>query len=176
MPRTWCVQCGKENPLPKRGAVRRFCSAACREKAKETAERYNAVCEFCGDPFRCARARQRFCSLSCVTSHKNAVRYADHVYVPQGKGHRGRAQRYGVRYEVFAARDVFERDGWACGLCEGDVDPKVAWPDPWSASLDHVVPMSRGGDHVLENVQCAHLRCNIVKGASLDAGTSAQAC
>lgn len=176
VPQTWCAQCGKENPPPRSGAARRFCSTACREKAKETAARYNAVCEFCSGPFRSARARQRFCSLRCVTSHKNAVRYAHHVYVPRGKGHRGRAQRYGVRYEVFAAQDIFERDGWSCGLCGDVVAPEIKWPHPMSASLDHVIPMSRGGDHVPGNVQCAHLHCNIVKGANLDAGTAAEAC
>ncbi|WP_423797180.1 HNH endonuclease [Mycobacteroides abscessus] len=34
-----------------------------------------------------------------------------------------------------------------------------------SASLDHVVPMSLGGDHLSTNVQCAHLKCNMDKGA-----------
>jgi len=32
-----------------------------------------------------------------------------------------------------------------------------------SASLDHIFPLSLGGDHVRENVHAAHLRCNISK-------------
>ena len=37
-----------------------------------------------------------------------------------------------------------------------------------SVSLDHVVPLSRGGSHTLGNVRCAHLICNIRKGSKFD--------
>lgn len=30
--------------------------------------------------------------------------------------------------------------------------------------MDHIVPLSRGGEHSLDNVQCAHLSCNCRKG------------
>jgi 5-methylcytosine-specific restriction endonuclease McrA len=33
-----------------------------------------------------------------------------------------------------------------------------------SATLDHVVPISVGGEHTRENVRCAHLRCNARRG------------
>lgn len=59
---------------------------------------------------------------------------------------------------------VFERDRWVCGICGDDVNRMLAWPDPMSPSLDHIVPLARGGAHTLENVQLAHLRCNISKG------------
>jgi 5-methylcytosine-specific restriction endonuclease McrA len=44
------------------------------------------------------------------------------------------------------------------------VDKRLAWPDPKSASLDHVRPISRGGSHTYFNVQLAHLTCNLKKG------------
>ena len=76
--------------------------------------------------------------------------------------------------EPFANSDVFERDGWVCGLCSEPVSPDVAYPDPLSASLDHVVPLSLGGAHSLENVQLAHLSCNVRKGARVvEVGVSA---
>jgi 5-methylcytosine-specific restriction endonuclease McrA len=62
---------------------------------------------------------------------------------------------------------VFERDGWTCGLCSEPVDPALSWPDPQSASLDHVLPLSRGGSHTMANVQLAHLGCNVEKGAAV---------
>jgi 5-methylcytosine-specific restriction endonuclease McrA len=37
-------------------------------------------------------------------------------------------------------------------------------PSPWSVSLDHIVPVSKGGTHTRDNVQAAHLRCNQAKG------------
>jgi hypothetical protein len=74
--------------------------------------------------------------------------------------------------ERFAPIEVFERDGWTCGPCMRPVDPAIAWPDPMSASVDHIVPLSRGGAHALANVQCAHLGCNSSKG-DRDAATQA---
>jgi 5-methylcytosine-specific restriction endonuclease McrA len=35
-----------------------------------------------------------------------------------------------------------------------------------SPSLDHVIPLAMGGDHVEENLQCAHLICNSTKAAN----------
>lgn len=66
--------------------------------------------------------------------------------------------------EVFAPLDVHTRDEWTCQLCRQPIDPKVAWPDPMSASVDHIVPLSRGGRHSMANVQSAHLGCNSSKG------------
>ena len=65
--------------------------------------------------------------------------------------------------EPFDPADVFERDGWVCQLCQERVDPELAYPDPLSKSLDHIVPISKGGAHSFANGQLAHLRCNIVK-------------
>lgn len=60
--------------------------------------------------------------------------------------------------------DIGDRDEWRCGICEEPVSPALAYPDPESPSLDHVVPLSRGGAHTAENCQVAHLRCNLRKG------------
>ena len=60
---------------------------------------------------------------------------------------------------------IFERDGWVCQLCGDPIDPDRQAPDLMSASLDHVVPLAARGEHTYENVQAAHLLCNIQKGA-----------
>lgn len=60
--------------------------------------------------------------------------------------------------------DISERDGNRCHLCRKAVPDKV-WPHPLSPSLDHVIPLSRGGIHDPDNVKLAHLRCNVEKGA-----------
>lgn len=62
-------------------------------------------------------------------------------------------------------RDIIDRDGTDCALCSEPVDFSLKWPEPFSQSLDHVLPISRGGTHTLANCQLAHLRCNISKGA-----------
>jgi 5-methylcytosine-specific restriction endonuclease McrA len=67
--------------------------------------------------------------------------------------------------ERFDATEVYERDGYRCGLCEGKVDPALRYPEPMSASLDHITPLARGGAHTRANTQCAHLVCNLKKQA-----------
>jgi len=50
-------------------------------------------------------------------------------------------------------RAIFARDGWRCAYCRGPAE-----------TIDHVMPRSRGGRHVWENVVAACARCNHTKG------------
>ena len=52
-------------------------------------------------------------------------------------------------------RALFTRDGWRCVYCGGTSS---------RLTLDHVVPRSRGGDSVWENVVTACAPCNHRKG------------
>lgn len=80
-------------------------------------------------------------------------------------GHRRRARHYGVRYEPINRREVFTTDGWACQICGVETTPEYGYPH--SATLDHIIPVSRGGHHTRDNVQTACAACNSAKGASL---------
>ena len=71
---------------------------------------------------------------------------------------------YGGLYEHFSATEIYERDGWVCKLCGEMVQRDAKWPEPLSPSLDHIVPLSKGGGHLRDNVQLAHLICNVRKG------------
>ena len=55
----------------------------------------------------------------------------------------------------------------ACGICDEPLDAEVAWPDPASPSLDHIVPLSKGGTHTHQNLQWTHLVCNLRKGSKI---------
>jgi 5-methylcytosine-specific restriction endonuclease McrA len=78
---------------------------------------------------------------------------------------RRRAKRQGLdtSVELFTRPDVYERDKWVCGICGKPVDRTLEWPDKWSASLDHIVPIEQGGPHSFDNCQLAHLHCNLSK-------------
>jgi 5-methylcytosine-specific restriction endonuclease McrA len=60
-------------------------------------------------------------------------------------------------------RALFARDGWRCVYC-GTSGGRL--------TLDHVVPRSRGGDSVWENVVTACSPCNLNKGDRLLAETA----
>jgi 5-methylcytosine-specific restriction endonuclease McrA len=64
---------------------------------------------------------------------------------------------------VVLRAEIARRHGWKCGICVLPIDPNLAWPHPLSASLDHVVPLSRGGVHAWGNLQIAHVACNVRK-------------
>lgn len=70
----------------------------------------------------------------------------------------------GAASEPYVRESIFDRDAWLCGICGGAVDPQLRFPDPESASIDHIVPVSLGGDDTPANVQAAHLGCNSGRG------------
>ncbi len=74
--------------------------------------------------------------------------------------HRRRALENNANAERFLDVEIFERDGWACGICGDLVDKELKYPHPMSKSLDHIVPISKGGSHTRNNTQCSHIRCN----------------
>ena len=53
-------------------------------------------------------------------------------------------------------RALFARDGWRCVYC-GSSGGRL--------TLDHVIPRSRGGDSVWENVVTSCAPCNLKKGS-----------
>lgn len=50
-----------------------------------------------------------------------------------------------------------------CPLCGVEIDQGVRYPDPMSKSIDHIVPLARGGSHTQDNLQWTHLTCNLRK-------------
>lgn len=71
---------------------------------------------------------------------------------------RRRQQKGATQVELVSHIAVAERDGWRCAICHGRVTR-----EDWS--LDHVVPLSKGGAHTYANVVLAHQRCNTRRGA-----------
>lgn len=53
---------------------------------------------------------------------------------------------------------IAERDHWICHICKKQVTKDTM-------SIDHLVPLSKGGIHAPINVALAHTRCNAQRGA-----------
>jgi 5-methylcytosine-specific restriction endonuclease McrA len=75
---------------------------------------------------------------------------------------RPRARTRGAETEKFIDREIFE---WMCGICGKPIDRTLKHPSRQRVSLDHTVPVSKGGSHTRSNVQAAHLSCNQAKAA-----------
>jgi 5-methylcytosine-specific restriction endonuclease McrA len=76
----------------------------------------------------------------------------------QQEKRRRRAQVRGAFVADISLDQLYVRDRGLCGICH--------LPVPRSeASVDHIVPLVRGGAHAPWNVQLAHRLCNSRKGA-----------
>lgn len=55
-----------------------------------------------------------------------------------------------------------------CAICGGIVDKTLRSPHPMSASIDHIIPVARGGHpSSIDNLQLTHRACNRAKGTKI---------
>ena len=87
-----------------------------------------------------------YCSTTC---QRKAVRSA-------GK-YKRRIRLENGYVEIVSRTKVFERDGWKCHICGKKVNKRLKHPHPMSASLDHIVPLAKGGKHERRNTALAHM-------------------
>jgi len=80
---------------------------------------------------------------------------------------RRRGWKAGGGYKALHFRVIAERDGWLCQLCGDPVEWDAAVPEPLAPTMDHIIPLSRGGAHHETNVQLAHFICNCRKADGL---------
>lgn len=123
-----------------------------------------ATCDVCGVHFvvsvYTSVDRARFCSKACKSKQwpiENRERRKAH------KSKSDAISRGATIAELIDYREIYERDNWTCQICGEPVDPSLTVRHAMSATLDHIIPLSRGGAHLKENLQVAHLRCNASK-------------
>lgn len=136
--------------LPSGRAVRRLRG----ERPRAPRLLVSGRCRHCGTHFVTLRGRgpwPTFCSTSCSRRDAKAQR---------------RAILRAVEREPISRARVFERDGWCCYLCGGSLKREAEAPyDPLAPTLDHVIPLARGGSHTMANLKAAHFLCNSRKNA-----------
>lgn len=55
-----------------------------------------------------------------------------------------------------------------CGICGKPVDKRLKYPDPMCATVDHIIPIDKGGHPSdISNLQLSHLTCNRQKSDKL---------
>lgn len=148
------------------------CEVASGQRLAEPLARLVCALDGCGRDFQPVHSRQRCCSERHGQIHWNRVSRADGRQKPPPWDDRRRARwvqrdaakRTGEAAEEIDRDAIGDRDGWCCGICLKRIDRALPWPDPQSPSLDHVVPLSKGGTHTAANVRITHLRCNVARG------------
>lgn len=117
------------------------------------------------DPAKRAKASEAYREWHQRNAESNTARTAK--WAASEKGAQYRAERKAAGQPVAGTVAyhaerlvVLERDDGACGICDDDVDP-------FDYSLDHIVPIKRGGLHELDNLQLAHRSCNSKKAMTV---------
>lgn len=154
-----CSSCGVDTPVDE---MRRTLCAPCMSERSRSYYSYTPrtakmICEVCDSDYIGHPAKTKYCSDKCRTIGLEATKTIRDRRIRQSK------------VEHFTRREIFERDGWVCHICDHAIPKDLKFPDPLSASLDHVTPISLGGEHSRENTAASHLRCNIRKGARMAA-------
>ena len=81
---------------------------------------------------------------------------------------KGRADHTWAKAQYQKAKKIIFASQSVCGICGRPVDFDKKFPDPWSATIDHIIPVIKGGDPTsLENLQLAHSYCNRQKSTNL---------
>lgn len=115
-------------------------------------------CKVCGSLFYCMEKETR-CTCSAECSKKYGRRKNDK-----------RINKDNLVDIDITLNKLYERDEGICWLCGKTCD----WNDyimrenvkicgKTYPSIDHVIPLARGGKHQWENVRLAHLSCNVAK-------------
>lgn len=139
-------------------------------------------CKNCGGVIEKSELRQ-FCTPNCYQAHRlhGGPRPTSTNCVACGiaidltvRGKKGQLRKSVVKFcrpckrdyakYKMSVRELAQRDGICCGICGLPVDMTLTRADSIDCpSVDHIVPRSCGGTHEPENLQLAHLRCNMAK-------------
>lgn len=177
-----CVVCGNECP----SHDVKYCGDDCRKamarvKAveyaikKHVASAQPITCRICGTVFirEYGNKKRYTCSDECQDEMVRRQRSKAKEKYGRTFNRRGREklkEYYGgdwrQHYERINRERVYKRDGMRCQLCGIKVRRIKTYRDD-QASVDHIVPLSIGGDHTYANVQTCCMRCNSEKGISI---------
>lgn len=159
---TKCSFCGK--PLPKYKT--RYCSSECATRGYNFSkglithsEILTKKCVICGATFQTWRNKQSCCSTKCQKERELQLSQAHE------KRYKGITVDKNINLKSLANRDHNQ-----CQICGLFVD----WEDKYITngrtvcgdmypSIDHILPVSKGGLHAWSNIQLAHRICNMRK-------------
>ena len=143
--RTACIACGE----PSVYGFRRHCSMSCYEWSNMDGALASKPCITCGMEF----------DLASKLTPAGRRKRQNAKYCDQCAG--------GVQLRTFVPMLVSTK-GTDCGICSNPIDMGLKYPNPMSRAVDHIFPKSLGGTEDMDNLQLAHLSCNIRKSNRLD--------
>jgi hypothetical protein len=158
-----CPRCGVEFwPWANGKRARKFCSRQCSippKKAKLPSVRI---------PVPREQRQCRWCAAPFLVSANKERKYCSKRHQLIAKSRRRKAIIRNIGGELPSIWAIYERDKGRCWICRKKVPRTAVWPDRRCASLDHVIPITKGGRDEATNVRLAHVGCNSKRQASID--------
>ena len=156
-----CCVC--DTPFRTGKKSQRFCSAECRQiqhkidhPHQRNTEPKTLVCGWCNE------------SLVVPPSFTGALKYHDQCRVDARRARYRiktvRRQSKTAKPSRLSADKVFQLMGPNCALCNKPIDPSLLRTSRMGLTVDHKIPLSKGGEDTLDNMQPAHWICNVRKG------------
>ena len=104
-----------------------------------------------------------------ILLYKQKLYRLEHPEISRRSARKRRARLMKVVRIEYTDKQVLELYGSNCHICLEPIDlkaPRSTSHYKWKKSLhiDHLIPISKGGEDTLENVRPAHGFCNISKG------------
>jgi len=114
-------------------------------------------CNRCGSHYYASVKQQQICSDKCREEGRLESKR-------KAKSKRRAIIRRAPKSENVDPFKVFDRDGWRCQICmKKTLRSKRGTPHDMAPELDHILPLSKGGDHSYANTQCTCRKCNGLK-------------
>lgn len=150
-----CQSCGNEIERRGKSATPR-CNVCQSKRAAQIGHSitYASTCKHCSASF-VGTVRRRFCSKSCSNKFDCIQK---------------RNRRRAVFVEPVSIVDVHRQSNGVCAGCGLSIDLQAVVPHRLKPSIDHIVPVSKGGEHSLGNTQLMHVGCNSRKHARWNNG------
>jgi 5-methylcytosine-specific restriction endonuclease McrA len=182
---TICVNCGEA--FTARNNRAKYCNRQCQyqhHKKTGVIKTYSYLCAWCWQPFESQNNDVKFCSRTCVGAHQrqeaidnNYFNIPRHIF-PDKEARRHYIRRKRLRenwVEYVDIEKLIERDKAICQLCFKLVPADVDYNHPLAATIDHIIPVSKGGEHSYANCQLAHRKCNTHKNARTEVNSNGEA-
>lgn len=153
-----CKECGKEFTTSSKTQSR--CSEECIKKYQS--KTYTRECKHCGKVFTTKNEQQLYCSKKCIRkliSKNNELKRERRVH-ENGQFDKG-----------ISLKKLIKKEKNICYLCGKECDSDDFYIDERGTqisgdnypSIEHVIPISKGGTHTWDNVRLAHRGCNSKK-------------
>lgn len=117
-------------------------------------------CRTCGKVFE-SKWGKTFCSDQCKRKWANRSREK------KRSARTKRAKSNGKYDSSITLEKLFKRDKGECYICGKKLNPDTYYNDPLAPTIEHVIPIIKGGTHTWDNVRLACRACNNAKGTKL---------